>query len=130
MQWMKRYCDSISGGATHRCAVTMLWREERPARVEEKRPRICCTATFCQDCSSCHQACRPHNGRRNDVTNSSSATNPSGKTSIDLLQAEAALSTLKQKRLHMNRTEDANVLWALFPSAGEEANENLVCLSE
>nr|GMD90896.1 eIF-2-alpha kinase activator GCN1 isoform X17 [Ipomoea batatas] len=32
--------------------------------------------------------------------------------------------------LRVIRTEDANVLWALFPSASEEANENLVCLSE
>nr|GMD84196.1 eIF-2-alpha kinase activator GCN1 isoform X17 [Ipomoea batatas] len=28
--------------------------------------------------------------------------------------------------LRVIRTEDANVLWALFPSASEEANENLV----
>ncbi|XP_019182440.1 PREDICTED: microtubule-associated protein RP/EB family member 1C isoform X1 [Ipomoea nil] len=78
MQWMKRYCDSVSGGATH--GYNALERREacKGGREANKKSAAPQPSAKTAAASTKHA---PHNGRRNDVTNTSCATNPSGKTS-------------------------------------------------
>nr|GMD00936.1 microtubule-associated protein RP/EB family member 1C [Ipomoea batatas] len=104
MQWMKRYCDSVSGGATH--GYNALERREvcKGGREANKKSAAPQPSAKTAAASTKHV---PHNGRRNDVTNTSSATNPSGKTSRPSSSGGRPVYSETEKAAHEQQVVEA-----------------------